>query len=813
VAKVKAEFHTAEAFDRMVVARRNGTPIRIQDIGHTEDGLEEERTFAQLDDKPCVALLVRRQSGTNTVAVAEAVKGEVAKLREELKPQDVRLEIAQDQSVYIQHSVDEVKFHLVFGGGLAIVVVLLFLLNFRSTFISAMVLPTSVISTFILMAGMGFTLNMMTLLGLSLAIGLLIDDAIVVQENISRHVQEGMPAREAAAFATSEIGLAVLATTLSVVAVFIPVALMKGIVGRFFFPFAMTVSFAVLISMFVSFTLDPTLSSRLLRKREKPGYIFGILERGFELLQDAYRGLLRICLRQRFVVAIVAVGAMATSLQLAKGLRSEFVPIEDQSELNVKVRAPLGAPLSKTRELLENVRAHLRNVPEVSYTFYTIGADELRRVNEGMIYVKLVEKNQRRRTQAEIMDAIRNDLQDITDAKLSVEVVPRVSGGGMRFALVQYELRGSDFDTLNGIATQLMDRLRKAGGYVDLDTTFEMGKPEAQVLVNRERAAELGVSPVDIGEIVHMAIGGLDVAKFKAEGDRYDVAVRFYQSYRDKPGLIEDLRIPAKGDRLVELRNVANVVTAGTPVQIDRYKRQRQITVLANLDKTKVLGPATEEIERFTAEIGLPPGYSAGWTGFADAMKESFGYLYFTMVLSVIVVYMVLASQFESLVHPFTIMLSLPLAIVGALAALAMLKLTVSIFSMMAFIFLLGLVTKNAILLIDYTKTLRERDGMEREAALLQAGPIRLRPILMTTLTMIFGMLPVAIGMGAGAESRRPMAVAIIGGLISSTLLTLLVVPCVYSLLDQGTAWVWRLFTRQPAQAEQTAAGDAPSDR
>jgi len=807
-AKVKAEFHSAEAFNRMVVATRNGTPIRIQDIGRTEDGLEEERTYAQLDDSPCIALLVRRQSGTNTVAVAEAVKAEAARLQDELKPQGVRLEIAQDQSVYIQHSVDEVKFHLVFGGGLAIVVVLLFLCNFRSTFISAMVLPTSVMSTFILIAAMGFSLNMMTLLGLSLAIGLLIDDAIVVQENISRHVQEGMPAPEAAAFATSEIGLAVLATTLSVVAVFLPVALMKGMVGRIFFPFAMTVSFAVLISMFVSFTLDPTLSSRLLKKRRPARGLFGVLERGFALLQNSYRAVLRLCLRQRFLVVLAALSLMAVSLTVARQLNSEFVPIEDQSELNVKVRAPLGAPLAKTRSLLQQVREHLRKTPEVEYSFYTIGADELQRVNEGMMYVKLVEKNRRTRTQAEIMDAIRRDLQDIRDARLSVEIVPRVSGGGMRFALIQYELRGHDFDTLNGIAAQLTERMKHAGGYVDIDTTFETGKPEAQVLVNRERAADLGVSPVDIGETVHMAIGGLDVAKFKAEGDRYDVAVRFYESYRDNPGMIADLRVPAKHDRLVELRNVAHVVTAGTPVQIDRYKRQRQITILANLDKSKVLGQATAEIEQFTKEIALPPGYSAGWTGFADIMKESFGHLFFTMALSIVVIYMVLASQFESLVHPFTIMLSLPLAIIGALAALALLKLTVSIFSMMAFIFLLGLVTKNAILLIDYTKTLRERDGLEREAALLQAAPIRLRPILMTTLTMIFGMLPVAIGMGAGAESRRPMAVAIIGGLISSTLLTLIVVPCVYSLLDQGWAWVRKLlFGGTAGQASSGAAG------
>jgi HAE1 family hydrophobic/amphiphilic exporter-1 len=836
-AKVKAEFRTADDFDHMVVAYRGGAPIRVRDLGRTEDGLEEERTFAQLDDKPCIALLVRRQSGTNTVAVAHAVKAEIEHLRTELAPRGVRLEEAQDQSQYIEHSVAEVKFDLLYGGALAILIVLAFLLNFRSAFISALVLPTSVISTFVFMHAMGFTLNMMTLLGLSLAIGLLIDDAIVVQENISRHVQEGMPAREAAAFATSEIGLAVLATTLSVVAVFGPVALMKGIVGRFFFPFAMTVSFAVLISMFVSFTLDPTLSARLLRKKDKLNPLFALLERGFELLQDFYRGVLRVCLKHRLAVVALAVAALVASLQFAKGLRSEFVPVEDQSEFNIKVRAPLGAPLQKTRAILEACRERAAQLPEVAYTFYTIGADELQRVNEGKMYVKLVEKHQRTRSQEDIMKAVRDALvplspggrgqgegavvplspggrgqgegaaSPLSDAKISVEIVPRVSGGGMRFALVQCEIRGPDFDTLNAIAAQLMDRMRKAGGYVDLDTTFETGKPEAQVLVNRERAADMGVSPVDIGETIRASIGGVDVAKFKAEGDRYDIAVRLLESFRDKPGLIENLRVPNANGQLIELRNVAQVVTAGTPVQIDRYKRQRQITVLSNL-KDKVLGEATTEIEQFTSDIGLPPGYSTGWVGFAEAMQESFGYLMFTFYLSIIVIYMVLASQFESLVHPFTIMLSLPLAIVGALAALAAFRFTINIFVMMSFIFLLGLVTKNAILLIDYTNTLRHRDAMERDTALLTAAPIRLRPILMTTLAMIAGMLPVAIGMGAGAESRRPMAIAIIGGLISSTLLTLLVVPSVYSLLDQALA----RFLRFLGLAERHAA-DTPGER
>ncbi|MCZ7645892.1 MAG: efflux RND transporter permease subunit [Planctomycetota bacterium] len=442
VAKVKAEFQNAEDFNRMVVAYKEQTALRLQDVGFAEDGLEEKRSYAQLDDKACVALLVRRQSGTNTVEVAHNVKQEVQRLRDELSSRGVRLELAQDQSTFIEHSVDEVKFHLVFGGGLAVFIVFIFLLNVRSTLISSLVLPTSVISTFIMMGAMGFTLNMMTLLGLSLAIGLLIDDAIVVQENIMRHVELGRPAREAAAFATSEIGLAVLATTLSVVAVFLPVALMRGIVGRFFFPFAVTVSFAVMISMFVSFTLDPSLSARILKKPGKHNKVFAFLEECFQWLERLYETALRVCLRHRFVVILTAGILFLCSLYFAKYLRSEFVPVEDQSEFNVMVRAPLGASVDRTCSVLDKIRASIKDVSEVDYTFYTVGADELGRVNEGTMYVRLTDKETRARGQTAIMEDVRHRLKDIKDATVSVQIVPRTSGGGRRWAQIQYEIRG-----------------------------------------------------------------------------------------------------------------------------------------------------------------------------------------------------------------------------------------------------------------------------------------------------------------------------------------------------------------------------------
>ncbi len=794
VVKTKAEFESAEQFAQMTVAYRNDAPIRVRDLGRVEDGIQEERTLAQLNDRRAVALQVRRQSGTNTVEVADAVMAEVQRLREELAVSGIKLEIAQDLSKFIKDSVHEVQFHIVFGGGLAVIIVFLFLRNLRSTFITSLVIPTCIIGTFVLMNVMGFTQNMMTLLALSLAIGLLIDDSIVVQENTMRHVEEGKPAPEAASFATNEIALAVLATTMSVVAVFVPVAFMSGIVGRFFYQFGLTVTFAVLISLLVAFTLDPMLSSRLLRKPEQ-GRLWQASERFLGAFDRAYEWLLARALRRRPVVVILAVGVFFGTGFLGKYIRSEFIPLEDQSEFNVRVKAPLGSSVQATAAVFERVRFKLAGRPWLDYTFTAIGADELQRANEGTMYVKLREKKDRSVGQQEAMAWARQQVADITDAKISIEVVPRVSGGGMRETDVQLELRGTDLDRLESLAANVLDRMRASPGYVDLDTTYDKNKPEVNVYVKRDRAADLGVSPRAIASTVRALIGGERISKFKAEGDRYDVSVRLSEPYRSRPEDIERLTVRGRSGELVNLRNVSWIKQEAGPVQINRYNRARQITVLANLDRDKkVLGEAAVEMERIVREIGIPAGYTYALTGMGEIMEESFGYLFFALFLAVILIYMVLAAQFESFIHPFTIMLSVPLSIVGALAALLLSGMTLSIFTMIGIIMLMGLVTKNGILLVDFTNTLRRRDGMERNAALLKAGPIRLRPILMTTLAMIFGMSPIAL---FGSESRAPMAVTVIGGLITSTLLTLVVVPVVYTLLDDlSHPRTWRFVER-----------------
>ncbi|MCX7804734.1 MAG: efflux RND transporter permease subunit [Planctomycetota bacterium] len=801
--KTKAEFEDASRFNGMVISDAGGRVVRLRDVGYAEDGIEEERSFAAMDGRPAVSLLVRRQSGKNTVAVADAIKARVAELRDRLAPRGVEVAIAKDMSVFIRNAVHETEFHILYGGGLAVLIVMFFLRNLRSTLISALVIPTAIIGALILVHAMGFSLNMLTLLALSLSVGLLIDDSIVVQENTMRHVEEGKPSREAALFATDEIGLAVFATTMSVVAVFVPVAYMRGIVGRFFYPFALTVSFAVMISMFVSFTLDPMLSSRFLRRVEHPNAAAQAAEAFLRALDRLYGRILDAALRHRWTVLGIGFGALALSVYLASFVKSEFKPEEDQSEFNVQIRAPLGSSLDATRRIAEEVRRRIAGQPWVEYIYYDIGSDEMQRVNQAQMYVKMREKTGRPGvSQKGAMEWTRRAIAEIGGAIISVQEVQRIGGGGFRSALVQLDLRGPDLGVLADLSGRLVEELKKRPGYTDLDTTFEGGKPEAHVFLDRDRAADLGVPAVAVASTIRAAIGGLDAARFRAEGDRYDVAIRFLDRFRDRTGAIEEIKLRSASGRLVEMRSVATVRKAEGPLEINRYNRQRQITVMANLTRDehgreKKLGDARKEIDAIVREIGLPPGYSAAWIGFAEIMEESFEHLFFALYLGVIVVYMVLAAQFESFVHPFTIMIALPFSIIGAIGGLLLAGQTLCIFSFIGIIMLMGLVTKNSILLIDYTNTLRWRDGLDRDAAPRRAGPVRLRPILMTTFAMIFGMLPVALGMGAGAETRQPMAVAVIGGLTTSTILTLVIVPVVYTLMDDLGAWLGRVFSRR----------------
>ena len=800
VVRTRGRIRRPAEFGDIVVAERPAAPIHLRDVATVEDGMQDERSLSRLNHERAVSLLVRRQSGTNAVAVAHGVKAALGEIRPEL-PAAYTMVLASDTSEFIEESVDEVQFHLLFGGLLAVGVVFFFLRNVRSTLVSAVAIPTSVVGTFIVVDALGFSLNILTLLALSLSVGILIDDAIVVLENIFRHMEEGMSRREAAEFATSEIGLAVMATTFSIVAVFVPVAFMEGLIGRFFYAFGLTVAGAVLISLLVSFTLTPMLSSRVLTLPAQHGAVFRAIERLLGRLDRSYRTLLAWSLKHRPTVVCVALLTFGASIVMVRLIGAEFIPQADESQFNVVVRTLPGTSLQATDAAVERVEAILRRQPEVQDLFSTIGGGTQDKVTEATVLTKLVPRGDRASDQFEIMNRLRSELATVTDARVSVEAVPRISGGGFRAAQLQVNVRApktASLDELSVVADGLVSQLRRTPGIVDLDTTYEGGKPQVSIRLDRARAAELGVSAAAIGAAVRMMVGGDEVTKFQDGGQQYDVRVRLNGLDRTQAAQVEALTLRTRSGERVQLGNVATVALDQGPTQIDHQARQRQITILANLEG-KALGDAVADVNAIAASIGMPPGFVVDFEGQAEMMAESFTNMVFALVLAVILIYMVLASQFGSFVHPFTIMLSLPMAVVGAVGGLLLVGYPLSIFAMIGIIMLMGLVTKNAILLIDYVNTLRERDRVERDEAILRAGPIRLRPILMTTAAMVFGMLPVALGLGgSGGEQRAPMAVAVVGGLLTSTLLTLVLVPVVYTLLDDAgglkiTAWSpWR---------------------
>lgn len=802
VVKTKGEFETPESFNNLTISYRHGKLIKLKDIGFAEDGLEDERSITRFNGKTAVGLSVKRQTGENTVSVAERIKEAVAKIK---PPDKMKLDVTFDQSKYIRRSIEDVQVSLWLGAGLAVLIIFVFLRSIRSTLISAIALPTSVIATFAFIQAFGFTLNIMTMLGLSLSIGILIDDSIVVLENVYRRMEEGEPPMKAAMEGSSEIGLAVLATTMSIVAVFVPVAFMKGIVGKFFFEFGITVTIAVLISLFVSLTLTPMMTSRFLYYRKKHGKMYMFLEKGFDKIFDIYRPLLAFALKHRWKVILIATGSVIAGLILFVILQKEFMPAEDQGRYLVRLETPIDYSLPKADQAMKAIDEQLRKRPEVESTFYVTGSDLTPDVNKSRIYVNLKERKDRNIIQSDAMQQVRTFLTKSPDLKSSVEMIAMV-GGGFRSVPIQLMVQGRDLEKLNRETLSIKDTYAKIPGIVDADTSIEIGKPEVRIRINRDRAANFGVSASSIGGIVNTMIGGENIGKYKdeKEGERYDITARLIAPERDKPSDIDTLRVRSSTGELVNLKDIASTQTGTGPTVITHYNRQRAATLFANTEKTKPMGDAMQDLNKIV-EKNLSPEFSTKYVGMADAMLDAFKNIAFALVLAVIMVYMILASQFESFVHPFTIMFSLPVSLLGAMGLLFVSGERINIFSLIGVIMLMGLVTKNAILLVDYTITLRSR-GMSREEALLKAGPVRLRPILMTTAAMVFGMLPTALKIGEGAELRAPMAIAVIGGLITSTLLTLVVVPVVYTLIDDLESFLKRKWSVE--KSVQPGEGD-----
>ncbi|RIK96094.1 MAG: AcrB/AcrD/AcrF family protein [Proteobacteria bacterium] len=783
--KTLGKLTSAPQFERIVLAERQGRVIHLGDVTRVEDGMAEERTVSRLDGQRGVSLQIRRQSGENTVAVATAVKAELEAIRAALPP-GYQMRVALDSSVFITSAIHDVFVDLAYGALLAAAVVLLFLRSVRSTGIAALAIPSSLVASFLFFYAFGFTLNTMTLMALSLSIGLLIDDAIVVLENVYRHMEEGEAPAEAASRATDEIGLAVVATTLAVCAVFVPIAFMGGVVGRFFRDFGLVATCAVLISMLVSLTLTPMLCARFLRVERNPGRVWHALEGGYVALENVYRRVLAWGLRHRPAVLALALVAVAAGVFAARFAPIEFVIAEDRSEFNVWLKRPLGASLDQTLVTVERLEAALREMPEVRTTFATIGGGAKKRVNEALVYVQLVHKSERDHSQQELMHAVRERVGGLglELADYAVEEIPFINLPGARSAQLMYAFRGPDVDALQRHAEALVERMRQAGGYADLYLSYETGKPQIDLEITRERAADLGVSAAQIGRTVAALYAGYKAATFEEGGERYDVRVQVRPEYRDDLAKLELVHVRAKGGALVPLRNLVTPRVGSGPVQIDRDSRTRSITVFGNL-AGKSAGDADAEISRFAAELGVGHEIAFEPIGPSQRLRETTSAVLFAFALALVAIYMILASQFDSFVQPLLIMLSAPLSFVGAFVAIALSGHALDVMGQISFLMLMGIVMKNAILLVDYTNTLRSR-GAKLFEAVLESGPVRLRPVLMTTVSTVFGMLPVAFGRGDGSEWRNPMGIVCIGGLLTSTLLTLLVVPVAYTYLVEG---------------------------
>lgn len=786
--RTMAEFETPEAFNRMTVAFRNGTAIRVCDLGRAEGGREDNRSIARFTDSSGkrykgVGIGITPRSGENKVAVARRAKAEVEHIRSMLPP-GMHIAMTSDSSQFIENSIDEVEFHLVIGGIMAIVSIYFFLQSLSTICIAGLAIPTSIIATFSMMYFFGFTMNNMTMLGLTMAVGLVIDDAIVMVENIYRHRKAGKSAMQAARDGSREIGFAVISITLALLGVFLPVAFMGGIVGKFFLQFAATVATAIAFSAFIALTLIPMLSSRFLRIGAGKNKVLHLFDAMVERIAGGYQRLIGASLRHKPVVIAVALLSFCGGIWLLSLTGVNFISDEDEGKFLIRLEAPLEYSIEKTDSAVAKVESILNRTPDIA-GFFSItgfsGEGDMPQSNKAMIFVTLLDHALRDTHQKEIMSALRTRLNRIPDLQIVVSM-ESLLGTSSKEADIQFVIKGPDLQVLDRASHGLIEQLKKTPGFVDLDRDLELGKPEVHVSIDRDLCDDLGVQVSDVARTVGALIGGEDVADFKSGGTSYDVRVRLQPGQRLQPHDLERLRVRSSRGELVELKNIVTLTHGFGPSVINRLDRQRSVTIFANL-QGRVLGDAMPQMERMAREL-LPEGYSTMFMGRSEAFQETGYYITFAFVLAVLLTYMVLAGQFESFVHPLTIMTALPLSFVGAFGLLYVTGNAFDLFGMIGLVLLVGLVTKNSILLIEFTNQKRAQ-GMDVTRALIEAGSIRLRPILMTAVSTIAGIVPVALGIGLGSERRQPMALVVAGGMLSSTFLTLVVIPVIYAYMDR----------------------------
>ncbi len=808
--KTRAEAKSVDEFRKLVVAfRENSLPTRLEDVARVEDGTEDERSYAVLNGKTGVSLEIRRQSGRNTVAVAKLIRAEVEKLKKQAPP-GMQIVIARDVSRFIESSISDVQHELMIAMALVVLVTFFFLLSWRATVIVAMAIPTSLVATFFIFYVFGFTINLLTLLALTVAIGLLVDDAIVVIESIQREVDNGKPRELAAAEGTTRVGLAVLAGTFATLAVFVPIAFMSGIVGRFFFQYGLAIVFSVTVSLLVALTLTPMLSSRFLTPTSAMSRLFRPIEHFHHGLDRAYGWLVKWSITLRYLVVILALGSVAIGAFYAKRVPTGFANAADRSEFLGTIDLPLGTGIGEAKSAARLINEQLAKVEHIRDIFVTAGANAQEKVNRLDLYVSLIPKQQRHVTQFAIMDQARAALKAAVPnaIKIAVAEVPWVAGGGVSQLDIEYVIRGSDLKAMQAYAERVMSDMRRSGAFDDIQSSYEEGRPEVQIRVNRSRAGDLSVSAQSIATTARVVIGGLDVATFEDRGRRYDVRVRLEEHQRQSMDQLRLMQVRGANGRLIDLPAVADVSFESGLSQIERQDRARKISIMAAAKTGVALGDASKQFMALMERHPLPQGMTGTFEGKVKRMQESLEAIGAAFLLAMIALYMLLASQFNSFVQPLIVMLTGPLSFSGAFAALYYGNQELSLFAQIGLLALMGIVMKNGILLIDRANQLRE-EGVPTRQAMLEAAPERLRPVLMTAFSAVFGMIPVALAVSDGAEWRNGLGYLIIGGLTSSTLLTLIVVPAVYVMVGNAAEslarflnWAKRVSMRTPQEKQ-----------
>ncbi len=810
VLRTLGRFPDARAFEDLVIANINGAPVRLRDVGRVEDGTKEQRSVARLNGVPTVTLEIRRQSGSNTIEVINGIKAQLPRVAAQL-PSDVKLEVIRDQSRYIESALHEIQKHLILGSILASLVVLLFMRSWRSTIIAAVAIPCSLISTFGMMRALNFTLNSVTMLALVLMVGVVIDDAIVVLENIFRFIEEKrMPPKEAAKEATRDIGLAVLATTLSLVVIFLPVSFMSSISGRFLYQFGITAAVAIMVSLLVSFTLTPMMSSRLISVRDAGGHGNAASRRGFYHWLDAfYSRVLAFSMRHRLAVSVISLAVIFSTVPLYRAVKQEFIPTNvDEAEFEVSINGPEGTNMAVMNDAMTEIEKQILSTPGVRMVLSNAGGSFLGGLNQGGAYVRIAPHEERtlsfgriwtetlkgnpfkafrgNYTQQDVMSEVRKRLQKFAPMRAGVRNGQAFNFGAGGRNDIDFVLRGPEIVKLSEYAEELGTRAGKLGGIVDIDTTLKLNKPELRVKIDRARAADLGVDTSDISSNLRLMVGGEDQAsRFRDEtiNEDYDVQLRLSERDRSDPETVSRLYVPSSRGGLVRLDNLVQITRETSPSRIDHLDRERQVSLRASIAPGFALADRIQALRGEVTRMNLPAAYTTTVAGRARELERTFTEFLWAFLLSIIFMYMILASQFESTVHPVTILLSLPLSMPFGLLSLWLTGDTLNLYSALGLLVLFGVVKKNSILQIDHMNNLRAM-GMERAQAIMQGNRDRLRPILMTTLALVAGMLPLALGTGPGAEERRSIAVVVIGGQTLSLLLTLIATPVAYSLLD-----------------------------